>query len=891
MPLNRLRTLFSLFIAGSCVATQVHGVVLVSDDFSSATSGTGWAAGNAWEALENGRATTLPTGGVHTANFRDFATPLDASNAKTYIKIDYAQTVPGNGNEWGGLAFFTGVEGNAGGETFFMGNTAPSNFYSLDLKGGQTVNSPIPIDNQSHTLIAEIDTTGADDVYRFWVDNVNLSAPSATYTVVGGGPITEPWGTLRLGSQDTTTDTYDNLVIATTAADVGLAPSTLTLTVNRSTGAVSLNSPTALTKVVGYEIRSNDGALLPSQWTTITGHYDSPGNGGNGSVDSNDAWTVLSTDPTDTTSLAEFSFSVAPGDGGTIGAAAVNLGTIWARSPFEDLSATVIVDQGGVQKHIGANVVYTGTAPALGDLNGDGNLNAADWTLFKSGQGAVDGTLTPLAAYRKGDLNGDFTHTLQDFDLFADAYDLANGAGAFTAMVASVPEPSAFVLVLAGLGACVARRRRKAVVVAAALVAFAAVGSAPNEAHAVIFASDDFSAEGSGTGWAAGDNWDNVTGGVADTQFANAKFRAFATPIAPYDHDKLYVAFDFKLTSGTQWGGLAFFTGPTGGSETLFIGDPGQYNAYGIDLKQGQVLPANPLPAEVPATNTAFHRLIVELDFDNDMTAPFDDKYSFWVDGADVNAPTYTTTIQNSPITAPWQSLRLQSAGGGEWFQVDNLLITDDANLVFSPTLNLLVDKTTGDVTIRNTTGTPIPISAYSIESAAGALNSGALAGDFNQSGRVDGADFLVWQRQYPALSAADLAAWKANFGASGPGTGGWSSLADQHPAGFPAGNGSGNGWEEGANPSPTELAEYYLTGQSSVVAGANLGLGKAYAGGAAGAQDLQFIYRSNGELKVGTISYTGGGALAAVPEPSCCWLAAMGATAIACRVRRVRAA
>lgn len=891
MPLKPLRTLFSLLLAGSCTAVPVHAVVLVSDDFSSATSGTGWAAGNGWEAIENGHATTLPTGGVHTNSFRDFATPIDASNAKTYIKVDYAQSVPGNGNEWGGLAFFTGVEGNAGNETFFMGNTAPSNFFSLDLKGGQIVNSDIAIDNQIHTLIAEIDTTGADDVYRFWVDNVNLSAPSASYTVVGGGPITGPWGTLRLGSQDTTTDLYDNLVIGTTAADVGLAPSTLTLTVNRSTGAVSLNSPTALTNVVGYEIRSNDGTLLPNQWIPVTGHYDSPGNGGNGSVDSNDAWTVLSTDPTDTTSLAEFSFSVAPGDGGTIGAAAVNLGTIWARSPFQDLSATVIVDQGGVQKHIGANVVYTGTAPVLGDLNGDGNLNAADWTLFKSGQGAVNDTLTPLAAYRKGDLNGDFSNTLQDFDLFADAYDLANGTGAFTAMVASVPEPSALILVLSGLAACVAGRRRKATVLAAALVAFTLVGAGANEAHAVIFASDDFSAEGSGTGWVPGDNWDNVTGGVADTQFANAKFRAFATPIAPYDHDKLYIAFDFKLTSGTQWGGLAFFTGATGGNETLFIGDPGQYNAYGMDLKQGQVLPANPLPGGVQPTNNAFHRMIVELDFDNDLTAPFDDKYSLWVDGSDSTTPTYTTTIQNSPITAPWQSLRLQSAGGGEWFQVDNLLITDDANLVFSPTLNLLVDKATGNVTIRNTTGTPIQMSGYSIESASGMLNSGSLAGDFNQSGGVDGADFLAWQRQYPALDADDLAAWRANFGATGPGTGGWSSIADQHPAGFPAGNGTGNGWEEGANPSPTELAEYYLTGQSSVVAGANLGLGKAYAGGAAGTQDLQFIYRSNGELKVGTISYTGGGAVAAVPEPGCCWLAAIGATAIACRMRRVRAA
>jgi hypothetical protein len=42
-------------------------------------------------------------------------------------------------------------------------------------------------------------------------------------------------------------------------------------------------------------------------------------------------------------------------------------------------------------------------------------------------------------------------------------------------------------------------------------------------------------------------------------------------------------------------------------------------------------------------------------------------------------------------------------------------------------------------------------------------------AGDFDGNGRVDGADFLTWQRggSPNPLSAGDLATWKANFGAS----------------------------------------------------------------------------------------------------------------------------
>ena len=39
--------------------------------------------------------------------------------------------------------------------------------------------------------------------------------------------------------------------------------------------------------------------------------------------------------------------------------------------------------------------------------------------------------------------------------------------------------------------------------------------------------------------------------------------------------------------------------------------------------------------------------------------------------------------------------------------------------------------------------------------------------GDFNCDGRVDGTDFLVWQRgESPdSLSTSDLADWEANFG------------------------------------------------------------------------------------------------------------------------------
>jgi hypothetical protein len=46
--------------------------------------------------------------------------------------------------------------------------------------------------------------------------------------------------------------------------------------------------------------------------------------------------------------------------------------------------------------------------------------------------------------------------------------------------------------------------------------------------------------------------------------------------------------------------------------------------------------------------------------------------------------------------------------------------------------------------------------------------DSGATPGDFNGNGAVDGADFLLWQRSYPTLGAADLSDWQANYGMGG---------------------------------------------------------------------------------------------------------------------------
>ena len=116
--------------------------------------------------------------------------------------------------------------------------------------------------------------------------------------------------------------------------------------------------------------------------------------------------------------------------------------------------------------------------------------------------------------------------------------------------------------------------------------------------------------------------------------------------------------------------------------------------------------------------------------------------------------------------------------------------VTNAANVL----LYLEVNTITGQVSIKNQTGEPVSLDYYEITSAAGSL-----------------------QRTT------------------------WSSLQDQNLPGLPAGNGSGNGWEEGGGGGNAALSESFLTGNSQLGGNAAVGLGGAFTVG--GAQDLVFRY------------------------------------------------
>jgi hypothetical protein len=284
---------------------------------------------------------------------------------------------------------------------------------------------------------AEVIAKGSLDA---WVPNsANGLIPAATRTVR-----VSIFGVANAGGPDAYIDNVDFRVTS------GTYNPTLAIAVDRNTGAVTLaNNTGAAINIKSYQIASAFESLNPdpAKWKSIADNYDA-GSPGPNQVDAAHNWTKL-TDPAANTDISEADLESALGaslaNGRTV--ALGNTGT-WISSPTEDLRFEYI---SGSQIVRGV-VTYTGNggqALALGDLNANGSINAADWAILRSNQQANLSSFSLAEAYRLGDLNGDHLNNHADFAAFKAAYDAANGAGAFVAMLAAVPEPTSVWLVLA----------------------------------------------------------------------------------------------------------------------------------------------------------------------------------------------------------------------------------------------------------------------------------------------------------------------------------------------------------------------------------------------------------------------------------------------------------
>lgn len=158
--------------------------------------------------------------------------------------------------------------------------------------------------------------------------------------------------------------------------------------------------------------------------------------------------------------------------------------------------------------------------------------------------------------------------------------------------------------------------------------------------------------------------------------------------------------------------------------------------------------------------------------------------------------PVGTATIRASIFGTP--------VNGGADGYIDNVdvQLTAAANVL----LFLEVNTTNGQTTLKNQTGAAVNVDYYEVTSATGALNATA-----------------------------------------------WNSFQEQNLAGFPAGNGSGNGWEQFGGSTSNVIGESYLTGNSAVSNNAAISLGAAFNVG--GTHNLVFSY---GALSSASVNPTG---------------------------------
>jgi hypothetical protein len=231
----------------------------------------------------------------------------------------------------------------------------------------------------------------------------------------------------------------------------------LSIAVNRTTGAITLNNQTGSAKnLASYSITSAFEALAPAHWQSIADNFDS-GNPGPNQVDPTHPWTEL------TSASAHGDLSegdLATGDGASLAhtrSLPIGNAGAWIRTPREDLVFDY-VSNGAVVRGL---VTYAGGSLATdGDLNFDGLISAADWTIVRTNQNADLSGMSLAEAYRLGDLTSDRRNDHADFARFKTLNDAANGVGAFAAMAANVPEPSSGLLFV-GAGAFWSTLRRR----------------------------------------------------------------------------------------------------------------------------------------------------------------------------------------------------------------------------------------------------------------------------------------------------------------------------------------------------------------------------------------------------------------------------------------------
>jgi hypothetical protein len=587
-----------------------------------------------------------------------------------------------------------------------------------------------------------------------------------------------------------------------------------TLTINRSTGAMVFNTGFER-DIIGYQIKSPSGTLNQGNWHTIAGHYDnSPG--ADGSIDDNDTWLVLS-NPASKTDLSEAELGLGgPLDGALLNAGtAINFGTPWQKHFNEDVTMELLLNdtQGTIENVI---VTYTGNGGLpyqKGDFNFDGVIGPADYAIF-IGSFFEDITGSIADAYALGDLTSDIAVGYDDLLQFRDIYDIANGAGAFQALMVGVPEPGGLTLV-----ACVGvfvlsvyRRRGGAKVASAFAIATLLLVSSPT-ARAQTFYVDATETLGGNTTKLDGSSFVPVTGNLADGLWRKRVFGNSGTI--------------FETNAGGAEDGHMLVTTISG------LVPSAQYNIYSYfwsNPNENWRLKATTNLASVNTNDTVGD---LSDDFlDNDPSVAFSANGSATTTTAPLaqskhfGTPTLIKDTSTSPNLLLYEAVlgtATADATGKVKVYLDDLEDQGSANnrtfydgVGFEriQPLTLEVNTVSGFTRIINNSGAPIAFNFYQITSEMNSLNAaGWKSLDVQNFDAVDGAD-----------------------------------------VGTIAGDSQLEGWDAAGGSDDDKLGEVRFLSSSTFANLASRGLGYAFDPG--GQQDLVFTFEIGGRVRSGVVQY-----------------------------------
>lgn len=264
----------------------------------------------------------------------------------------------------------------------------------------------------------------------------------------------------------------------------------LDLTINRATGAVTLQNNGAALSIDYYELTSAGNSLNPgvgtgnNQWTPLDLAESDPAGQG---------WDPAGSPSSSMLAEARFASGVTIGAGASLSLGEAYNGVVNA----EDVRFRYRLDNG---MFVLGDVSYIGVAPEglAGDFNLDGTVDAADYVLWRNNLGEPEGVLN-------GNGNNSGVVDTDDYLLWKDNYGKSSPAALASAQ--AVPEPGTWALLsVAAIAFFSVRLRRiagarrncvegpipmkNAMFAAVALATMATLLSAP--AHAVLVARYEF---------------------------------------------------------------------------------------------------------------------------------------------------------------------------------------------------------------------------------------------------------------------------------------------------------------------------------------------------------------------------------------------------------------